>query len=167
MESRHFRTCRIYFFCPVLKCLVLVLDPRFTRAADILMNAITWHVTFQSVAYRVSRNSTKRCTGKVVRVLIAGLSAMVFVRVRRLSCIVLTGPKASFGAKLVSIKILNSFWQIPANTAELQFTSQFESQHELQSTNGDSSSQKYIHTGTLNKQFSCNFLIKALYNKTS
>ena len=40
MESRHFRTHGINLFCPVLKCLVLVLDPRFTCAAAIFMNLL-------------------------------------------------------------------------------------------------------------------------------
>ena len=39
MESRHFKTRQIFFFCPVLKCLVLVLHPRFIRAAAIYMNS--------------------------------------------------------------------------------------------------------------------------------
>ena len=39
MESRNFRMRRTYFFCPVLKRLVLVFDSRFTRAAAIFMNS--------------------------------------------------------------------------------------------------------------------------------
>ena len=47
MESRHFRMRRIYFFCPVLNRLLLVLNSRFSRAAAIFMKAaydiITMH----------------------------------------------------------------------------------------------------------------------------
>ena len=53
----------VSFFCPVLKCLMLVLDSRFTHAAAIFMNSV--YVTFK-FAISDFRNEGKICLQKTV-----------------------------------------------------------------------------------------------------